>query len=67
MRLIGIAPQHDKFGLADALIVAPGAPERSTLMQRMLRVGQGGMPPLAKSLVDEPALKMLGEWIKQVK
>jgi hypothetical protein len=33
----------------------------------MLRVGQGGMPPLAKSLVDEPALKMLGEWIKQVK
>ncbi len=67
MHLIGIAPQHDKFGLADALIVAPGAPERSTLMQRMLRVGQGGMPPLAKSLVDEPALKMLGEWIKQVK
>jgi uncharacterized repeat protein (TIGR03806 family) len=67
MRLIGVAPLHDKFGLADALLVAPGAPERSILMQRVLRVGQGGMPPLAKSLVDEPAVKMLGEWIRGVK
>ena len=67
MRLIGVAPQHDKFGLADALLVAPGAPERSVLMQRILRIGQGGMPPLAKSLVDEPAVKMLGEWIRSVK
>ncbi|KAF0177326.1 MAG: heme-binding domain-containing protein [Limisphaerales bacterium] len=67
MRLIGIAPLHDKFGLADALLVAPGAPERSILMQRVLRLGQGGMPPLAKSLVDEPAVKMLGEWIRGVK
>ena len=67
MRLIGVAPIHDKFGMTDALLVAPGAPERSILMQRVLRVGQGGMPPMAKSLVDEPAVKMLGEWIKQVK
>jgi uncharacterized repeat protein (TIGR03806 family) len=67
MLLIGVTPQHDKFGLADALLVAPGSPERSTLMQRVLRVGQGGMPPLAKSLVDEPAVKMLGEWIREMK
>ena len=67
MKLIGVAPLHDKFGLADALLVAPGAPERSVLMQRVLRIGQGGMPPLAKSMVDEPAVKMLGEWIRQVK
>jgi hypothetical protein len=67
MRLIGVAPQHDTFGLAGALLVAPGAPERSTLMQRVLRVGQGGMPPLAKSQVDAAAVKLLGEWIKQVK
>jgi len=67
MRLIGVAPLHDKFGLTDALLVAPGAPERSILMQRVLRLGQGGMPPLAKTLVDEPAVKMLGEWIRGVK
>ena len=67
MRLIGVTPLHDKFGLADALLVAPGAPERSILMQRVLRVGQGGMPPLAKTLVDGPAVKMLGEWIRWVK
>ena len=67
MKLIGVAPLHDKFGIADALLVAPGAPERSVLMQRVLRIGQGGMPPLAKSIVDEPAVKMLGEWIRSVK
>lgn len=67
--LIGVEPLHDKFGLTNALLVAPGAPERSILLQRVLRVGQGqgGMPPLAKSIVDEPAVKMLGEWIKQLK
>lgn len=67
MRLIGVAPIHDKFGMTDALLVAPGAPERSVLMQRVMRIGQGGMPPLAKSLVDEPAVKMFGEWIRGVK
>ena len=67
MRLIGVAPLHDKFGLPDALLVAPGEPERSILLQRVLRVGPGGMPPLAKSLVDEPALKLLGEWVRQLK
>jgi uncharacterized repeat protein (TIGR03806 family) len=66
-RLVGIAPLHDPFGLADALLVAPGAPERSVLMQRVLRVGPGGMPPLAKSLVDEPAVQLLGEWIRGLK
>lgn len=67
MRLIGVVPQHDQFGLKDARLVAPGAPERSILMQRVLRVGQGGMPPLAKSRVDEAAVKLLGEWIRGVK
>ena len=67
MRLIGVAPIHDKFGMTDALLVAPGAPERSILMQRVMRIGQGGMPPLAKSQVDEPAVKMFGEWIRGVK
>jgi len=67
MLLFGVVPQHDQFGLTNALLVAPGAPERSILMQRVLRVGQGGMPPLAKSIVDEPAVKMLGEWIRGLK
>ena len=66
VRLIGVTPQHDKFGLPDALIVAPGAPERSILMQRLMKVGQGGMPPLAKARVDEAALKLFSEWIRQL-
>ncbi len=66
-RLIGVPPLHDKFGITDALLVAPGSPERSVLMQRLVRINQGGMPPLAKSRVDDAAVKMMGEWIKQLK
>jgi hypothetical protein len=66
VRLIGVPPQHDKFGLPDALIVAPGAPERSILMQRLMKVGTGGMPPLAKSRVDAEAVKLFSEWIRQL-
>ena len=67
MQLIGASPLHEKFGIPDAQLIFPGAPERSVLMQRLLRVGQGGMPPLAKSLVDEAAVKMLADWIRELK
>ncbi len=67
MQLIGSSPLHEKFGIPDAQLVFPGSPERSILMQRVLRIGQGGMPPVAKSLVDEAAVKMLSEWIRELK
>jgi len=31
-----------------------------------MKVGQGGMPPLAKARVDEAALKLFSEWIRQL-
>ena len=62
-RIVNIAPQHDLFGLKNAKLIAPGHPESSVLLERMTRRGPGQMPPLASSLVDEFAVKLLKEWM----
>ena len=45
----------------------PGQPDRSVLLQRMSRRGPDQMPPLATSVVDKEAVRMLREWIAQMK
>jgi mono/diheme cytochrome c family protein len=67
MKLIGIAPLHDRFGLTDARLIAPGAPERSVLYERLKRRGKGQMPPLASTQVDEEATRLIGDWIRAMK
>lgn len=63
MKLIDAMPVHDKFGLPEARLVVPGHPERSVLLHRVALRGRGQMPQLATSIVDEPAVAMLTEWI----
>jgi uncharacterized repeat protein (TIGR03806 family) len=63
MRLIDVLPMQDSFGIDGARIVAPGHPERSTLLERIRRRGPGQMPPLASSLVDDEAVSLVRQWI----
>ncbi len=65
--LFGAKPQHQTFGVADPLLVAPGEPERSVLLQRLARRGKDQMPPLATSEVDREAVRMLREWVAGMK
>jgi uncharacterized repeat protein (TIGR03806 family) len=67
MKLFGVPPVHHKYDLPDARLIAPGAPERSVLLERVARRGAGQMPPLATSLVDRAAVKLLSDWIRQLK
>jgi mono/diheme cytochrome c family protein len=67
MYLFGIQPQHHTYGIADAKLVEPGNPDRSVLLQRLVRRGPGQMPPLATSEVDREAVQLLREWIMQMK
>jgi hypothetical protein len=62
-KMFDLVPLHDQFGLADARIVATGAPERSVLLHRMSVRGQGQMPPIATSVVDERAISLIRDWI----
>lgn len=64
--LINADPLHDRFGIADAKLVAPGSPDRSLLLQRIARRGHGQMPQLATSLVDERAVALFTEWIRSL-
>ena len=67
MHLIEARPQHDTFGIANAMIVAPGAPGQSVLLQRMNRRGRGQMPPLVSGAVDHAAVELFREWISGIK
>jgi uncharacterized repeat protein (TIGR03806 family) len=67
MNLVGGRPQHDTFGLNNAMLVAPGAPERSVLLHRLSKRGRGQMPPLVTNQVDERAIKLIHDWIAQLK
>ena len=64
---VGFRPQHDTYGISDAMLIAPGDPERSILYQRVARRGEGQMPPVATSQQDLQAVQLLYDWISQMK
>ena len=65
---VDFRPQHDTYGIiSDAMLIAPGDPERSILYQRVARRGKGQMPPLATSQQDQQAVQLLYDWISQMK
>jgi uncharacterized repeat protein (TIGR03806 family) len=66
-RIIDVKPLHHQFALPDARLVAPGSPERSVLLHRMSHRQAGFMPPLATSKVDQQAVTVLYDWIKELK
>ena len=64
--IIDAMPQNGSFGIADARVIAPGEPERSLIPFRMAKIGQGRMPHVASSVVDEPAVQLIRDWIRQM-
>jgi uncharacterized repeat protein (TIGR03806 family) len=67
MNLLSARPQHDTFGIDNAMLVFPGDPARSILYQRMSRRGAGQMPPLVSHIVDEQAVTLFRDWIHEMK
>ncbi len=67
MDLLGARPQHDSFGIFNAMLVARGDPDRSVLLRRLSQRGRGQMPPLMTNHVDEEAVKLFRAWIAGLK
>jgi uncharacterized repeat protein (TIGR03806 family) len=67
MSLFSARPQHDTFGLDNAMLIFPGEPERSVLYQRISHRGRGQMPPLVTSVPDERAITLFRDWIREMK
>ena len=63
MGVCGVSPSHGDLGIAGALIVAPGEPERSVLLARIRETGADRMPPLGSVVVDEAGAGWVEEWI----
>lgn len=64
--LLDALPQHGDLGIADARIVRPGDPLRSTLVARMATTGEGRMPQIATSVPDRRAVRLLERWIRRL-
>ena len=56
-------PQAGDLGIANARLIAPGAPDRSVLLARMNRRDAQAMPPLASNVVDAAGVAVIRDWI----
>jgi glucose/arabinose dehydrogenase len=63
MGILDVLAKHQDFGIDGAKLVASGDPERSILLERIARRGNGQMPPIASNVVDRDAVNLLKEWI----
>lgn len=59
----GARPNAGDLGIPGALLVAPGRPAQSVLLQRMSRRGDDQMPPLASHVVDQRGIDLVTKWI----
>lgn len=56
-------PAQGTFGIPDARVVAPGDPQRSILLYRVLKSGRGHMPQFGSNVVDLEGVHLLHDWI----
>jgi hypothetical protein len=65
--VLGVKPGQGNFELTDPHILVAGDPDRSMMLHRMTRLGLGRMPHIASNVVDEKAVKLIRDWIKEMK
>jgi len=67
MKVVSVHPQHATFDIDQAMLVAPGLPDRSVVYQRINRRGSGQMPPLVSNRIDRHAAQLIHDWIANMK
>lgn len=63
-RLCGVAPTVGDLGVARAVRLAPGAPQRSVLVLRMRARGRDHMPPIGPQQTDDDGAALVEAWIR---
>ncbi|MBL9134764.1 MAG: PQQ-dependent sugar dehydrogenase [Verrucomicrobiales bacterium] len=66
MRAVDRVPVRGDFGIADARIIAPGDPHRSTLYYRIVSEGASHMPHIGARLVDPIGHRVIADWIREL-
>lgn len=59
-------PVVDTLNISGARVIVPGDLSRSIMHHRLGTLGSTKMPPLAKNILDEPAIATLADWIKSI-
>ena len=64
--LIGVGPIHGSLNMKDSFLVAPGAPDRSILLERMRHRDKSHMPKIGTSRNDEDGIDLIQDWIRSL-
>jgi len=64
---VNVRPGQGAFGLNDPKLLVPGVPERSMIYHRMSHLGLGHMPHVASTVLHEEAVKLVRDWIADLK
>ena len=64
--LCNAEPGQGDLDLVGARLLRPGDPEHSLILARMQRRGEGQMPPLATTRVDDVGLDVMRRWIQGI-
>jgi len=59
-------PTQGNLGIANAKVIAPGAPGRSVLLERMKRLDTYRMPPVGSLAVDPAGVGVVSDWIQSL-
>jgi len=60
----GTNPSLGNLGLANAKLIAPGAPGSSVVLERMKRLDSHRMPPIGRLVVDQQGVQVVTDWIQ---
>jgi len=66
MGVCDAATRNGDLGIEDARILAPGAPDRSLLLERMRHRDVFAMPPLATEAIDPVGISLVEAWIRDL-
>ncbi|MCI0641594.1 MAG: PQQ-dependent sugar dehydrogenase [Gemmataceae bacterium] len=66
MGIVNVPPAHGNFGVKDAKLLVPGYPEKSIVLHRMAMTGLGRMPHISSRVVDDLAVRLVRDWIKEM-
>jgi uncharacterized repeat protein (TIGR03806 family) len=67
MGIVNVPPQHGNFKIGGAKLLVPGHPDQSIILERMKMTGLGRMPHIASRVVDEQAVWLVHNWIREMK
>ncbi len=61
-----VVPEAGDLGVAGALLLVPGMPQKSLISLRPQAVGANRMPPVGSNLVDTQGVQVVNDWISSL-